>query len=136
MTKSRGFTLIELMIVVAIVGVLFGIALPSYLNSQLKAHRTDAKSMLLKISARQERFMAQNNTYTTEIAGAAGLNVGSTDSKDGYYSMTVAACAGGVIANCYLVTATAAGGQAKDTDCLKITYDSTGVKSGTTDKCW
>ncbi|MCP4078065.1 MAG: type IV pilin protein [Gammaproteobacteria bacterium] len=136
MTKSRGFTLIELMIVVGIVGVLFGIALPSYLNNQLRAHRTDAKSMLLKISARQERFMAQNNTYTSEIAGAAGLNLGTTNSKDGYYSLAAAACAGGSLATCYLVTATAVGGQAKDTDCLTITYDSTGVKSGTTAKCW
>lgn len=134
MTKTRGFTLIELMIVVAIVGILFGIALPSYLNNQLRAHRADAKAMLLNISARQERFMAQNNSYTTDIAGAGGLNLGTTDSKDGYYKMVVRNGPCGDTINCYKVVAIAVDGQVKDTDCLRIKYDSTGVKSP--DNCW
>jgi type IV pilus assembly protein PilE len=124
------------MIVVIIVGLLFGIALPSYQDYMLRSHRADAQGDLLDISAREERFLAQNNTYTTDIAGATGLNQGTAVSGGGFYNLTVAACGGGAIANCYLVTATATGGQMNDTDCLIITYSSTGVRSGTTGNCW
>ena len=137
MKAENGFSLIELMIVVVIVGILLAIALPAYQDYVLRSHRTDAHSSLLDIAARQERFVAQNNTYTTEISAATGLGIGSTTSREGYYDLTVAACAAGTIANCYLITATATGTQVNDTDCLAITYDSTGVKAGTTaGECW
>lgn len=135
MNNTRGFTLIELMIVIVIVGILFAVALPSYQSSVLRGHRADAQSILMDISAREERFMAQNNTYTTDINTAAGLNIGTTTSNNGYYNLTVAACGGG-IATCYLLTATATGGQANDTDCATITLSSAGVTSGTTANCW
>ena len=135
MTISRGFTLIELMIVIVIIGILFAVALPSYQSSVLRGHRADAQGILMDISAREERFMAQNNTYTTDINTAAGLNIGTTTSNNGYYNLSVAACGGG-IATCYLLTATATGGQANDTDCATITLSSTGVTSGTTANCW
>ncbi len=124
------------MIAVAVVGILFAFAMPSYERSVLRAHRADAQGILLDISAREERFMAQNNTYTTNISAATGLNLGTTTSSEGYYNLSVAACLGGTIANCYLVTATATGGQTSDTDCATITYSSAGVKSGTTGDCW
>jgi len=136
MNNTRGFTLIELMIVIVIVGILFAFALPSYERSVLRGHRADAQGILFDISARQERFLAQNNTYTTDINTAAGLNMGTTTSNNGYYNLTVAACGGGAIATCYLLTATATGGQATDTDCATITLTSTGVTSGTTANCW
>ena len=136
MTGTRGFTIIELMIVVVIVGLLFAIALASYEGHVLRSNRADAQGILLDISAREERFLAQNNTYTTDISGVTGLNLGATTSSEGYYNLTVAACATGTIAICYLVTATARGGQTSDTDCLIITNDSAGVKAGTTDNCW
>ncbi len=135
MPNTRGFTLIELMIVIVIIGILFAVALPSYQSSVLRGHRADAQGILMNISAREERFMAQNNTYTTDINTAAGLNIGTTTSNNGYYNLSVAACGGG-IATCYLLTATATGGQANDTDCATITLSSTGVTSGTTANCW
>ncbi len=135
MPNTRGFTLIELMIVIVIIGILFAVALPSYQSSVLRGHRADAQGILMDISAREERFMAQNNTYTTDINTAAGLNIGTTTSNNGYYNLSVAACGGG-IATCYLLTATATGGQANDTDCATITLSSTGVTSGTTANCW
>ena len=136
MTNTRGFTLIELMIVIVIVGILFAVALPAYQSSVLRGHRADAQGILMDISAREERFMAQNNTYTTDINTAAGLNIGTTTSNNGYYNLSVAACGGGSIATCYLLTATATGGQANDTDCATITLSSAGVTSGTTANCW
>jgi len=136
MKDIRGFTLIELMIVVVIIGLLIGIAIPSYQAYVLRSHRADGQAVLIDISAREERFLAQNNTYTTVLSAATGLNMGTTTSPDGYYNLSVAACAGGTIATCYLVTATATGGQTGDTACLTITYSSTGIKSGTTGDCW
>ena len=136
MKSSTGFTLIELMLVITIIGILMAISIPSYRDYVLRGQRTDGQSALLDIASRQERFVAQNNTYTTEISANIGLSMGTTTSQDDQYNMSVAACAGGTIATCYVITATAAGSQASDTDCATITYDSTSTKSGTTAECW
>ena len=134
MNKSTGFTLIELMIVMVILGIVMAIAVPSYQGYVLRSHRTDAHSSLVDIAARQERFVAQRNTYTTVISADTGLNMGTATSSKGYYTMTAGACTGGIIANCYTITATAVGNQANDTDCTAITYDSAGRK--TPAACW
>ncbi len=136
MARTQGFTLIELMIAVVIIGILFAFAMPSYERSVLRAHRADAQGILLDISAREERFLAQNNSYTLLISPANGLNLGTTTSSEGYYNLAVAPGGTGNIATSYLVTATATGGQTGDTDCTIITYSSAGVKSGTTGNCW
>ena len=138
MNKQRGFTLIELMIVVAIVAIIASIAYPSYQAQVLKTRRADAHASLTDISARQERFMAQRNTYTTEISATSGLGLGRTTSEDGFYNITVDPCAGRTIADCYVITATAVSPQDQDTECAIITLNSAGLKSGTTagDACW
>ena len=92
MNQSRGFSLIELLMALAIAGILFAVALPAYNDYVVRSHRADAHGALLDISARQERFMAQNNTYTTEVQGAGGLNMGTSTSSAEYYDMSVAAC--------------------------------------------
>ena len=135
MKKTSGFTLIELLIVVVIVGVLLGISIPAYQDYTLRSHRADAHSALLDLASRQERYLAQNNAYSLDIAGATGLNMGTTETPGGYYSIGVAACGGG-ISSCYELTASAIGSQLNDSDCLEITYNSLGVKGGTTNECW
>jgi len=136
MNKASGFSLIEILIVVVIVGLLLGITIPAFLDYSLRAHRADAHAALLDLAARQERFVAQNNRYTLDISG--DLNWGSTASKEGYYTMSVTTnCPGADISTCYQLVATANPGQANDTDCLTITLDSVGNKSGTTpNECW
>jgi type IV pilus assembly protein PilE len=74
MNRSRGFTLIELFIVVAIVGILAAIAYPSYRDHVRKAHRSAAQQFLLNIAQREEQFMLDARQYTNTL-GAGGLNL-------------------------------------------------------------
>jgi type IV pilus assembly protein PilE len=136
MKTASGFTLIELMIVVVIVGILMAISLPAYQGYVLRSHRADGQSALLDLASRQERFVAQNNTYSTNVSAATGLGLGRTTSAEDYYNLSAARCATGTIATCYILTATAVGSQANDTDCTTLTYDSAGRKGGTTAECW
>lgn len=129
-----GFTLLELMIVMVIIGILMAIAVPSYQGYVLRSHRADAHSSLLDIAARQERYVAQRNTYTTDISGDGGLNMGSANSKEGHYTLAVTAAPCPSIANCYTITATAVGSQANDTDCPSLSYNSSGIKAAAA--CW
>lgn len=86
-----GFTLIELMITVAIVAILAAIALPSYNEYVLRAKRSEARSTLVDLLARQERFYSDNQRYAANLAE---LGVASTTSENGYYNIVVSVNAG------------------------------------------
>lgn len=146
--NTQGFTLIELMITVAIVGILAAIAYPSYQNSVTKSRRAEGKSLLLDAAAREERFFAQYNKYTATIVGAAactgsgcGLNYpppgnvdGSINSENNYYILSVVSVAVAPATNptTYTLTATANGTQAtNDPSCATFTLDNLGVKTAT-----
>lgn len=136
MNKHTGFTLIELMIVVAIIGVLGAIAYPSYNSYMIKSKRADAKVGLSKLADKQERFYLQNNIYTNDF-GAAGLNT-STTSDEGYYTFTIPAAD----ATGFTLTASRVGGAGADVDCVTMSQTSTGLKTATAGgggdetKCW
>jgi type IV pilus assembly protein PilE len=87
MMKSKGFTLIELMIVVAIVGILAAVAIPSYRNFVLKSHRTDAINGLLDAASRQARFYTAQNTYATSM-NATTTGLGYTSDPNPVPSVT------------------------------------------------
>lgn len=70
--KQSGFTLIEMMIVVAIAGILAAISYPSYRDYVERAGRADGKAKLLEIMQAQERFYSQNQTYTANLGAGAG----------------------------------------------------------------
>ena len=127
---SSGFTLIELMIVVAVIGILAAIAYPSYQDSIRKSRRADAKSALLDAAQRQERFFTENNQYTATL-GTGGLNLSAT-TTDGYYTLAITnatANAAGRIST-FTMTATPVSGksQEKDTACTTFSLSQTGVK--------
>src|SRR5215211_5291314 len=98
--RARGFTLIEIMIAVAIVALLAAIAFPSYQENVLRGKRTEGKAALLKTMQLEERWYTVNNTYTTDIGalyGRPGQPVGSAeDSINGYYTIVAAAGPNGI----------------------------------------
>jgi type IV pilus assembly protein PilE len=96
-SQNSGFTLIELMIVVVIIGVLVSIAYPSYQKHMTSTRRTDAQSALLQIANQQERFFTECNYYATTLTGAraCGASAGNgvlnftATSPDGHYALSL-----------------------------------------------
>ncbi len=92
---SRGFTLIELMIVVAIVAVLAAVALPSYRQYVVRSARTQAQSELMQMATLQEKIYLNSNSYAFSVTAAyngtsaGGLGVASGNTSDGRYALTL-----------------------------------------------
>ena len=141
--RTKGFTLVELMIAVAIVGILAAVAYPAYLQSIRKSRRADAKTALLDLAARQERYSSVNNVYTNvpsqlgyvATGDAYPVNIVSSGQANYQLSVTV-----GAPATTYTATATPIGGQSLD-GCGTYSISSLGVQSNTgntvaTADCW
>ena len=145
-SRPGGFSLIELMVVVAIATILFAVAVPSYLTYVRQSRRTEARTAVLDLAGREERFFSTNGaTYSVTPAqlGYAALPVVI---GGGYYQLSVCspACApSAVAAPSYTVTATAVGGQLRDLQCFSFSVDSTGrqfaldsANADATQFCW
>lgn len=134
MGRSQGFTLLELMIVVAIIAILAAIAIPTYGRYAYRAHRVDGQELLLRVANAQERFYATNNRY-----GEMG-DIGYDDprSEKRYYLVSVNIPAGSS-SQSFTATAAPTNGQEKD-DCGDLTITNAGIKAsaGTTTNgsCW
>lgn len=130
---QRGFTLLELMVTVAIVAVLAAIAFPSYQEQMRKSRRADAKQALLEVAQNMEKYFTENARYTATAGSTTcpGSSVLLTRSPEGYYAIT-----GSCTDNAFTLTATAQGAQSGDTHCATLTYTQTNVKGGTNGDCW
>ncbi|QGU32844.1 type IV pilin protein [Thermochromatium tepidum] len=129
--KSKGFTLIELMIAVAIVGILAAIAYPSYQAHVIKSRRATAQGCLLELAQFMERYYTTNMSY----AGAT-LPAGTQCQTDlqGHYTFGFS---GTPNATSYTLQATAQGLQAdRDANCTPLTINQAGAKTPTTNDCW
>ena len=83
MKKARGFTMIELMIAVAVVGILGAIAFPNYSDHVRKGRRSDAQTALMELAQKQEVFYARNASYTVDMTDLAYANASWNDVKGG-----------------------------------------------------
>jgi type IV pilus assembly protein PilE len=140
---SRGFTLIEVMIVVVIVSILAAIGYPSYLNHVRKSARAEAKVRLMQVAQLEERYFTEKNTYTTDIAALLGVTgtVYSNSNNDAgsAYQITIAAGTPG-IGTSFTLSAVPQGSQTGDTECGTLQLVHTGKKqitgTGNATQCW
>ena len=145
MNKTAGFTLIEMLITIAILAIITMIAYPSYQQSVLKSRRADGISAALAIQVAQEKFRGNCPFYAQNIgagnvcganAGASTVAAGTT-SNDGYYSLSISA--GTATGNSYTIVIDPTGTQANDTTCdpMTLTYNAAnpnGLKAPAA--CW
>ena len=142
--SQLGFTLIELMVTVAIVGILASIAYPSYQSSVMKSRRADTEGVLLGLANAMERNFTTTNSYC-DAGGTGGASSCGTATNDTgtpsiysiptatatYYTITISAAT----ASSYTLSAAPTGAQANDS-CGTLTLTQTGVKSPTSSGCW
>jgi type IV pilus assembly protein PilE len=144
---QAGFTLIELMITVAVVAILATFAVASYSSQVLKSRRTEAKTALLDLAGREERFMSTRGTYTTVPSELGYPGTAWPQAlASGYFNIAVfTAAATNTRPATFTLTASASGPQAKDTNCSTLTVDSLGQQKSqnsasgdttNTAKCW
>ena len=124
---SRGFTLIEMMIVIVIVSVLLLVGLPAYRKQVIQGNRAEGTGALLRIMDRQERYYA-NNVPPTYASSMTRLGFPETfETENGHYSITIGNCTGSTdLKSCVKLTATAQGSQ---TDDGALTLNSRGEKT-------
>lgn len=146
MNRRRGFTLLELMIVVAVIAILAMIAFPMYTEQVRKGRRAEAKQNLADLALREEKWRSNNVAYTSTLSD---INGSATSLPNGYYGIAITFpssgnCAGGAAkssANSFIITATAAGVQAADSKCATFVFNNdcgtvtkTSTPAGNT--CW
>jgi type IV pilus assembly protein PilE len=133
---AAGFSLIELMITISIIGILAAIAYPSFTRYVQRSRRSDATSTMLQDAQILQRCYSQNFSY---LAACAGAPIGVNASSNGYYTVNV----NPDTQTHYLITATAVGTQLNDLQCRTYTLDSAGTQTATdsggaanTQTCW
>lgn len=129
--RDTGFTIVELLVTVAIIGLLTMVAYPSYQRSVLRANRADGIAAALAVQVAQEKFRANCPFYaqTLGTTNTCGANAGAstvqapTASPEGLYTLSIVS--GTASGNSYTIAATPTDNQAADTDCspLKITFN-------------
>jgi type IV pilus assembly protein PilE len=126
-----GFTLVELMITVAIVGILAAVAYPSYVDFVTRSNRTEAQRELMRLANRQEQYYVDMRTYTDDMK-----ELGQSDdpyvTESGNYSIDAVKTS-----TTFTLTATAQGNQATaDASCKTLTIDQTGKQGPSSANCW
>ncbi|PTN38142.1 type IV pilin protein [Desulfonatronum sp. SC1] len=134
MLKINGFSLVEVIVVVAILGILAAIAIPSYTKYVTNARRADGKTALTVAAQAMERYFINNYTFENAIIGDNTVNTRYTvqeTSDSGYYTLSFSQSTN---ATAFTIRATAQGKQASDTQCQVMEINQLGQK--TPANCW
>ncbi len=131
--RQRGFTLVEMLVVVAMVAILGAVAYPSYLAQITKGRRADAKQALVELAQKLERFYTERGTYAGATLGGSGLY--ASTSPGGYYSLVITS----QTADGFTITAAPLGSQTSDS-CGTLGYNQIGDRSvsagASVAQCW
>jgi type IV pilus assembly protein PilE len=134
MERQKGFSLIELLVVILIIAILAGIAIPSYHRYVVRAHRTEARRALLELAGKQERYFYSHNAYTDSLS----LLSTSATMEGGNYTIAVSSAS----ASDFTLTATATGLQQRDdAACQSLVLTKAGARLSTgtvanDPQCW
>lgn len=126
--QNQGFSLIELMIVVAILGLLAAVALPNYTEYIVRTNRADAKDRISEVAYQLERFSTRNRTYTLDMTDL-GYATDPVLTAQGYYSVDATECTAGSLATCVVITATPRAGESQEGD-GNLSLNTRGEKTG------
>jgi len=135
--RSQGFSLIELMIAVVIVGILAAIAIPMYSDYVTRSRRADGQATLMQVAQELERCYTQFSKYNDNSCSVVNGGVVSETSDQGFYG--ISASGGNLTESTFTLTATPQNEQADDTDCTALTLTHLGEQSATgddPDSCW
>jgi type IV pilus assembly protein PilE len=138
--SERGVTLFELLVVLAIIGVIAAFALPAYHHHVQRVHRAEAMTALLQLQSAEESHYLRHDTFTASIVAAppAGLGLGPASASN-KYALSVALATDG---QSFIATATPlpGGGQETDLECLAFSIDARGRRAvsgtGNAQTCW
>lgn len=144
--QSQGFTLIEVMVIVVIVGILAAVAYPTYQFAIRKAKRSEGKAALMQLMQQEERYYSQNTTYITFSSVSTASNekrfkwFSADNAASSAYEINAAACENDLIQNCVKLTATPGTEKVNasfvDSECGSLSFTSTGLKSANAKNCW
>lgn len=140
MQLRRGFSLIELVVVLCIVGILLGIALPTYQASVFRSRRADAMAALVEVAGREEQWRFVTDRYSDDLR-ELGYESDPLVTAEGHYSISAGTCPDATLALCFALTATPlpTSPQAADERCGALTLDARGRRSATgtfPENCW
>lgn len=131
MKKNKGFTLLELLIAIAVIGIISSIAYPSYIDNISRANRSEAQRELLRLASLQEQYFIDHREYTADMT-KLGIAVDPYITDSGLYSIDTT-----VVGITYTLVATAKGSQiTNDSSCLTLSVTDTGKKTAASTHCW
>ena len=130
--KYQGFSLIELMITVAIISILAGVAYPAYTDFVTRSNRAEAQRELMRLANLQEQVFVDTRAYAADMTGL-GFATATYTTETGHYDITVSA----QTATTFILTARAKSSQAtNDSACITITINDAGKQDGASSHCW